>query len=294
MDRSSAMSKLTRRRRYLSIPVSVRCSANTGWVRNCDVRRSPAGRASAASATRAVPADRRGHLGQLLLAGGLVTGDLERVGVGQVQVVAGRPGSLHRIGRPARPAHPHRVEEPARRGVQAAAAQRRGERGGPPVHPLRDGGQPVGPVVGRVHGGDDRQQHLRGADVAGRLLPPDVLLPGLQGEPVGRPAVGVHGHAHQAAGQLALEAVPDRDVAGVRTAEAHRHAEPLGGADGDVGAHLAGRPQQRQREQVGGHRRLRPALDAPPRWRAPGRARRRWPPGTAAARRTARLPAGRR
>src|SRR5581483_11588315 len=43
-------------------------------------------------------------------------------------------------------------------------------------------------------------------------------------------------------------------VAGVRTAEAHRHTEALGGADGDVGAQLTRRGEQGQREQVGGDR----------------------------------------
>ena len=39
--------------------------------------------------------------------------------------------------------------------------------------------------------GHHGEQHLRGADVAGRLLAADVLLAGLQREPVGRRAVGV-------------------------------------------------------------------------------------------------------
>jgi hypothetical protein len=40
--------------------------------------------------------------------------------------------------------------------------------------------QPVGAVVDGVHRGHHGQQHLRGADVAGRLLAADVLLAGLQ------------------------------------------------------------------------------------------------------------------
>ena len=40
----------------------------------------------------------------------------------------------------------------------------------------------------------------------------------------------------------------------VRAAEAHGHAEALGRADGDVGAPVAGRREQRERQQVGrGH-----------------------------------------
>ena len=42
-----------------------------------------------------------------------------------------------------------------------------------------------------------------------------------------------------------------RQVAGVRAAESHWHAESLGGAEGDVGADLTGRRDQRQRQQVG-------------------------------------------
>ncbi len=65
-------------------------------------------------------------------------------------------------------------------------------------------------------------------------------------------AVGVDRDADQAAGQLALQRAADADVAGVRPAEPHRHAEPLGAADRDVGAELTRRPQQGQRQQVGG------------------------------------------
>jgi len=71
---------------------------------------------------------------------------------------------------------------------------------------LGDALQAVGAVVDGVHRRDDREQRLRGADVARRLLAADVLLPRLEGQPVRGGAVGVDGHAHQAAGQLALEA----------------------------------------------------------------------------------------
>ena len=50
------------------------------------------------------------------------------------------------------------------------------------------------------------------------------------------------------------------EVAGVRAAEAQRHPEALGGADGDVRAQLAGRGEQGQRQQVGGHGDQRAAL----------------------------------
>ena len=48
------------------------------------------------------------------------------------------------------------------------------------VHALARCAQPIGSVVDRVHRRHHRQQHLRRADVAGRLVATDVLLAGLQ------------------------------------------------------------------------------------------------------------------
>lgn len=52
------------------------------------------------------------------------------------------------------------------------------------VDPLGDGLDARGPVVDAVHGGDVGQQCLRGADVGGGFVPPDVLFSGLQGQPI--------------------------------------------------------------------------------------------------------------
>ena len=60
-------------------------------------------------------------------------------------------------------------------------------------------------------------------------------------EPVGGVAGGVLRDADEAAGQLALETRAHGHVAGVRTAEAHRNAEALRGADRDIRAELARR-----------------------------------------------------
>ena len=70
------------------------------------------------------------------------------------------------------------------------------------------------------------------------------------GTPAGPP---VDRDADQAAGQVPLEPGAHGHEAGVRAAVEQRHAEALGRADDDVGAHRARRLQQRQREQVGGH-----------------------------------------
>ena len=112
--------------------------------------------------------------------------------------------------------------------------------------------QALGAVVDGVHRRDDGEQHLGGADVGGRLVAADVLLAGLQGQAVGRSALGVDRDADQATGQVPLETGGHRHEAGVRAAVEERYAEALRGADDDVGTHRAGRLEQGEREQVGG------------------------------------------
>jgi hypothetical protein len=59
------------------------------------------------------------------------------------------------------------------------------------VHPLGDGAQADGPVEHRVEARDHGQKRLRRADIRRRLLAPDMLLPRLQGQPVGLVPVAV-------------------------------------------------------------------------------------------------------
>ena len=66
---------------------------------------------------------------------------------------------------------PQRVAAPPRRIGQQPRLQ---------VHPPRRCAQPLRPVPHGIHAGHHRQQHLRGADVARRLLAADVLLARLQ------------------------------------------------------------------------------------------------------------------
>ena len=116
-----------------------------------------------------------------------------------------------------------------------------------------DGPEPDGAVEHGVERGHHRQQRLRGAHVGGGLLAADVLLAGLEGEPVGAGARRVDGDADEPPGHGALEVVSAGHERGVRAAEAHRHAEPLRRPDGDVGAHGAGFLQHAERQQVRGH-----------------------------------------
>ncbi len=123
------------------------------------------------------------------------------------------------------------------------------------MDPLRDPLEPVRPVVDRVQAGHDGEEHLGRADVARRLFPADVLLARGQGHAVGRPAVRVLRQSDQASGQLPDMVLPAGEKRGVRAAEPQRHAEPLRRSDGDVGAPLAGRFHERQREEIRGHHR---------------------------------------
>src|SRR5699024_6903661 len=79
------------------------------------------------------------------------------------------------------------------------------DRPGVLVHAGRDRVQAIGPVIDRVHRGHHREQHLRGADVRGRLLAADMLFPGLQGEAVGHVPACVFAHADETAGKLAFQ-----------------------------------------------------------------------------------------
>ena len=99
-------------------------------------------------------------------------------------------------------------------------------------------------------GGDQR---LVGADVAGRLLAPNVLLAGLQGKDEPPPALPVVRHTGKAAGHLPHVAHGGGQQADVGAAVEQRNAErlPLGG--GDVRAQLTGWTQHRHGDRIGGH-----------------------------------------
>ncbi len=184
--------------------------------------------------------------------GGLVAGDGDEVGVHLEQVDPALAGGGGDLGGTARHAGGDRVEVRAVHDLDPAGRQTGGEQGGVAVGTARDRPQAVRAVVDGVHAGHDGEQHLRGTDVAGGLLTADVLLTGLQREAVRLVAVRVHGDADEAAGQGAGVLVLDGHVTGVRSAEAHRDAEALGGADGDVRAERTRGGEQGQREQVRG------------------------------------------
>ena len=127
-----------------------------------------------------------------------------------------------------------------------------GEGGRPAVDALGDRPEALGAVPGGVHAGDDREEDLGGADVRGRLLAPDVLLAGLERQPVGGSPVGIDGHAHEAAREGSLEGGLCGHERRMWPAVAHRDAEPLAVADDDVGALGPGALEDDGRQRVGG------------------------------------------
>src|SRR2546422_8904086 len=157
--------------------------------------------------------------------------------------------------------HPDRqlIEEGGCAEPVAQFFQGRGERCRVRVHASRDPAQPLRAMIDRVHGGDHGEQYLCGANVACRLLAPDVLLARLQRHAQRGPPGAVFGDADDATGEVALELIPRREEGGVRAAVAERDAEALRVADGDVGAPLTGWGEQRECEQIGrdGHQRAR-------------------------------------
>ena len=118
------------------------------------------------------------------------------------------------------------------------------------VHTRSDRFQAGGTVVHGIHRRHVREQRLRRADVRRGLLSPDVLLARLQGHPVSRLAVRVDRDADDAARCLPHVRFPRGKECGVRAAIPHRHAESLRVADDDVGAHFAGRREERQRQEI--------------------------------------------
>jgi hypothetical protein len=178
----------------------------------------------------------------------------------QAKIDAAVSRCRHDVARPTGDVRLDGVEEVLGGQLDAALAKAFGQRGGAFVHTGGDRAQAGGAVVDRVHAGDDREQDLRGADVAGRLLAADVLLAGLQREPVRGLARRVDRDADEPAGQAALESLAYGHVPGVRTAVHQWNAEPLRAADRDVRAELARRTDEREREQVGGDRDLGAAV----------------------------------
>ena len=186
-----------------------------------------------------------------LQVGGLVHGDAHPVAADAAQVHAPVLGRGEDARLPNAHAHGDGVEERLGLDLGAVGAQCRGQGGGHEMGALGDGPQPDWAMEHRIERGHHGQQRLGGADVRRGLLPSDVLLAGLQRQPVGAGARGVDRDADEAAGHGPLQLVAAGHERGVGPAEAHGHAEALRGADGDVRAHGPGLLEHAERQKVG-------------------------------------------
>eukprot|EP00754_Rhynchopus_humris_P045090 Rhum_TRINITY_DN4599_c2_g1::Rhum_TRINITY_DN4599_c2_g1_i1::g.14995::m.14995 len=120
------------------------------------------------------------------------------------------------------------------------------------VDVVGDVAQPVGAVPHGVEAGDVGEESLRGADVRRGLLTLDVLLTRLQRHAERVVSLPVAADTDDATRRDARVLLLGGEVGGVRATEAEGHAEALRGPAGDVGAELARRGEEGQRQEVGG------------------------------------------
>ena len=97
-----------------------------------------------------------------------------------------------------------------------------------PVNAPGDALQPLGTMVYGIHTCHHGQQGLCRAYIAGRLVAPDVLFPGLQSHSQGGLVLAVLGNTDDPAGDRALETIPGGKKSGMWTAKAHWNTEALG------------------------------------------------------------------
>ena len=216
---------------------------------------------------RPLAGEHLGDVGDVLQCRGLVQahGDARGIQIPQVDALL-LCARLYLLGR----SHVeyHGIEKFSADGARTAREQARHE-----IRALSDARKAARAVVDGVEAGHVGKQRLRGADVARRLLAADMLLARLQRHAQCRPPGGVARHADDATRHGALVLVAAGHERGMRAAVAHRHAEALRRADGDIRAHRPRRAQQHQGEKIGADRdqplrrvhcadRLRPVADA--------------------------------
>ena len=189
---------------------------------------------------------------QLLKVAQLIEADRKAVGLGaQVEACCRRPSDQFRaIGA----AHPQGVQAGRQlggvpQGVQPAAQQL------PQQHQATgDRREAIGTVVHRVEAGHHRQQNLGGADVAGGLVPADVLLAGLQGQAQRRMALGIHRLPHQAPWDLALVGWGGREEGRMGSAKTQGDPQALGAAHRNLDPQFGHRRHQHLGHGIDGGR----------------------------------------
>ena len=136
-------------------------------------------------------AERFEHRLHVIIGDRFVYGQCERIGAEHAKVVTGRIRRRVDSGRLRARAHDERVEETLRRHVEPMPPQARDEGARFTMHGGCDRVEPVTAVIDRIEARDDGRENLRRADVARRLLAPDVLFACLQREAIRAPAFGI-------------------------------------------------------------------------------------------------------
>ena len=181
---------------------------------------------------------------------GLVQRDAQCVVVNEVQGEPRFATTAPQLTGSCRHIDPDGVEKGCRGDGEAACSQGVGQSDRAPVHLGGDPTQPGWAMPDGVHAGHDGKQHLGGADVGGGTVASDVLLAGLQGQPIGRVAVRIDRGAHQTTGNLTFQAFAYGHETGARTTEPHRYPEPLRGTDGDISSQITRSTHHGQAQQV--------------------------------------------
>ena len=176
-------------------------------------------------------------MGKLFGAGGFAEGGSQHVLANAQQVEAGIQRFLvHAVGlRLAAEIHGHGVEEYRMHYFAAGSLHRIGKSNSQRVDAAGDAVYAFGAVIHRIHTGQVGQQHLRSTNIGIGFFAADMLLAGLQRHAQRLLAGSIHRYADDAAGGGAFVFVFKREVSSMRAAEAHRDAEALGAAQGNVG-----------------------------------------------------------
>ena len=193
------------------------------------------------------------EVGEVLLRDSLVQGDTHSLAVDRAEVNVPLLGlSVHMVRGDTLELDGEGVKVLRVLDLVAGTLDASGKDGSEAVHTLGNGGEALGTVVESVHGGHVGEKGLGSADVAGGLLPANVLLPGLESQAEGLVTLGVAGDTDKTAGHLPLQGILDTKEGGVRATVAKGNSKPLAVAKGNVRTKLAGGLELGEGKKVGG------------------------------------------
>ena len=112
--------------------------------------------------------------------------------------------------------------------VKTQSPQRGIQNPGPTMNSIRQSLETVRTMVNSVHRSHNGQQNLGRANVRGRFFAANVLLPRLEGHPVGCFAFGIHTYPDESAWKMSFVGITRRKKRGMRPPVAHGHPKALG------------------------------------------------------------------